>query len=118
MKSERELGAGRGPRKASRFPAPKVSLASGEKLTPLHWFALLFGLFLGLSLIKFGNPVILDSKVIPPSSWDEYWSDPWPPGWSFWLLIPLAVAGVLLVLVKKLRWHRSHWLWLLPLIWF
>ena len=80
-------------------------------------FPLVFGLFLGLALLKFGNPVILDAKVSAPQSLAEAWSLTWPPRWSLWLLGPLVLAGTGLVLVKRPRWPGSRWLWILPLTW-
>ena len=40
----------------------------GKKITAPEIYALAFGLFLGLTIWKFGNPVILDQKIIPPAS--------------------------------------------------
>jgi len=81
------------------------------------YFALAFGLFLGLAIWKFGNPVILDTKVLPPSSLGDFWSDPWPPHWANRLLIPFAIAGLILGLPHKPVRPANHWLWLLPLLW-
>jgi len=81
-------------------------------------YALLFGSFLGLALWKFGNPVILDHKIIPPASPAEWWADPWPTHWSNWVLLPFALAGFWLALSGKSRWPGKRWLWLLPLMWF
>jgi O-antigen ligase len=81
-------------------------------------YALAFGLFLGLSIWKFGNPVILDPKIIPPKTLAEFWSEPWPTHWANWILLPLAAIGALLALKNKLRWPKAKWLWLLPLLWF
>ena len=32
-----------------------------------RWVVVLFGLFLGLCILKFGNPIILDQLIEPPS---------------------------------------------------
>ena len=79
----------------------------------------MFGLFLGLAIWKFGNPVILDHKIITPSSPGEFWSEAWPTHWANWIL-PAAGARR-----RDLRLHkadsagrRPRWLWLLPLLWF
>ena len=80
-------------------------------------YALLFGLFLGLAVWKFGNPVILDHKIIPPTSPAEFWSFAWPAHWSDWLWPPFALAGGWLALSNKARWLGTRWLWLLPLLW-
>jgi len=81
-------------------------------------FALVFGLFLGLAIWKFGNPVILDHKIIPPASPSEWWADAWPTHWGNWILLPLALIGGWRALSGKPRWPGTRWLWLLPLLWF
>jgi len=86
--------------------------------TPDRLYALLFGLFLGLTIWKFGNPVILDQKITPPASLSEVWTDAWPTHWINWLLLPLVLAGGWLALAGKRRWLATHRLWLLPLLWF
>ena len=81
-------------------------------------FALAFGLFLGLAFWKFGNPVILDHKIIPPASPSELWADAWPTHWANWIFLPVALVGTLVAFRSKLCWPARHWLWLLPLLWF
>ena len=93
--------------------APKTQPNAAPRL-----FALLFGAFLGLALLKFGNPVILNDRISAPSGLSETWQNAWPPAWSCWLLAPLIIAGTLLTLVKRSTWPGKRLLWLLPLIWF
>ena len=81
------------------------------------YYALAFGLFLGLTIWKFGNPVILDNKVFPPASWADFWNDAWPLHWGNWIFLPLAIIGALLAFKGKPRQWSARWLWLLPLIW-
>jgi hypothetical protein len=81
-------------------------------------YALVFGLFLGLALLKFGNPVILDESVAPPDSLRELVAFAWPIHWAYWLLVPLAVAGAAIAALCRPRWRGSPWLWILPVIWF
>jgi O-antigen ligase len=88
-----------------------------RKLTALEIYALAFGLFLGLCIWKFGNPVILDSKIDPPSTPAEFWLFAWPTHWANWFLFPLAVAGAILVVAKQSLWPGPKWLWLPPLLW-
>src|SRR5690606_13921838 len=78
------------------------------------WLALAFGLFLGLALLKFGNPVVLDSKVSAPKNLAEFWFYAWPPSWSLWFLLPLAIIAGFWVVGNKPRWPGSKSLWLLP----
>jgi len=87
-------------------------------MSALDLYALSFGLFLGLSIIKFGNPVILDQKIILPTSLQEAWIYAWPSHWAYGLLVPLALAGAALGVVSGLRWPGNRWLWMLPLLWF
>lgn len=81
-------------------------------------YALLFGLFLGLSILKFGNPIILNDKIPSPNSLREAFVYFWPPLWGVWLLIPLVVAAVWIVFRSRSRWPGSIWLGMLPLVWF
>jgi len=82
------------------------------------YFALAFGLFLGLTILKFGNPVILDSKISSPVSLSDFLNDAWPTHWANWILLPLALAGAAIAFSRKLPWPTIKWLWLLPLLWF
>src|SRR5271170_997557 len=93
-------------------------MKSEKKISGMEFYAFAFGLFLGLAILKFGNPVILDNKIIPPASLSEFWSDPWPTHWANWILMPLALAGGFIAFANKLRWPTNNWLWLLPCLWF
>jgi hypothetical protein len=93
-------------------------MKSGVKTNGIEFYALAFGLFLGLAILKFGNPVILDGKIPPPVSISDYLNDPWPTHWANWGLLPLVLAGAVIVWSRKLRWPTTKWLWLLPLLWF
>ena len=81
-------------------------------------YALAFGLFLGLAILKFGNPVILDSKIFAPATPADFWNDPWPTHWANWIFLPFALTGAAIIFSKKIRWPVSRWLWLLPVFWF
>ena len=89
-----------------------------RKFTATEIYALAFGLFLGLALWKFGNPVILDHKIITPESPAAFWADAWPTHWANWIFPPLALAGAAFAFTNKSRWSANKWLWLLPLLWF
>lgn len=88
-----------------------------KKLTTTELYALVFGLFLGLCIWKFGNPVILDHKISAPETFNEWLNTPWPLHWAYWILFPLVGLGTCLTLRSKINWPASHWLWLLPLVW-
>jgi hypothetical protein len=98
-------------------PAP-TNKPFAKQFSATEIFAIVFGLFLGLSLLKFGNPVILDQIIFTPKSWASAWTDAWPLHWANWLLAILVVIGAALALAVKPRWQSSRWLWILPLVWF
>jgi hypothetical protein len=102
-----------------------------NKFAATEIYALAFGLFLGLAFWKFGNPVILDHKITPPSTPAEFWHESWPTHWANWIFLPLAIVGALLAFKQNFRWGErprepargdthptTKWLWLLPLLWF
>jgi O-antigen ligase len=78
-------------------------------------FAGLMGAWLGVSLLKFGNPVILDRLVEPPDGFWEYVFSPWPVGWGYWMLAVLVLGGATMA---RFNSTAPRWLTVLPLIWF
>ncbi|MEY4917688.1 MAG: hypothetical protein RL616_1601 [Verrucomicrobiota bacterium] len=82
-------------------------------------FALVFGLFLGLCIWKFGNPVILDHKISAPTTPAEFLDFAWPPHWANWILLPLAIFGGLHAFKNRAAiFHPpSSILCFLPLLW-
>ena len=93
-------------------------MKSENKSTGTGLYAAAFGLFLGLAILKFGNPVILDQTIAPPVSAAEFWTDAWPLHWGNWIFLPLALAGAGLAFTRRFHWPGTPWLWLLPLFWF
>jgi hypothetical protein len=89
----------------------------GSKIAANEIYALAFGLFLGLCIWKFGNPVILDANIDAPVTPAEFWRFAWPTHWANWIFFPLAGAGAILALSKQPRWPGPKWLWLPPLFW-
>ncbi len=77
-------------------------------------FAGLFGALLGLSLLKFGNPVVLDKLVEPPKDAWEWLLMGWPVNFAYPLVVGVAVAGLFCLDRRSLA--RS-WAFLLPLPW-
>ncbi len=83
------------------------------------------GLFLGLGLLKFGNPVILASRVKPPDDVWEFLIGTWPLPWGYVLLALILMWGMLLAFLSP-GFHpgsdsprsRRCWLVWLPLGWF
>jgi O-antigen ligase len=95
-------------------------MKSAKKLAANEIYALAFGLFLGLCILKFGNPVILDKRILPPASFSDYWYGAWPIHWVNWFFLPLAAIGALLFVQSAgalPRRHYSPWLLVLPLVW-
>ena len=64
-------------------------MTSGKKFAAIDICALIFGFFLGLCILKFGDPVILDEKIFPPANISEFLSDSWPTHWANWIFFPL-----------------------------
>ena len=87
-------------------------------LSATEIYALVFGLFLGLAILKFGNPAILDQVIGSPTSFSELLRDPWPLHWANAVLAVLAVIGAVVAFANKARWTGPRWLWILPLVWF
>ncbi len=85
-------------------------------LARMGW-ALAFGLFLGLCLWKFGNPVILDSKISDPATWRDFLTEAWPPRWAGLMLAPLTLAWLLTNRFGKADWKELEWWGLAPLFW-
>src|SRR2546430_13201557 len=78
-------------------------------------FAGFTGAWLGLSLLKFGNPVILDQLIEPPAGFWEWVFNSWPVGWGYWMLAGLAIAGGATLIRGSVAAPR--WLVILPLTW-
>lgn len=77
----------------------------------------MFGAFLGLALLKLGNPVVLDSQIPGPQKLDEWWSFPWPPRWSSVILLILGLPGLAFAVFSGRRWVGHRILWMLPVLW-
>jgi len=100
------------------MPPTSTSRPSRHSLTAPELYSLAFGLFLGLAIVKFGNPVILDQIIFAPTSFSEFWHDAWPLHWANWFLAIMVLVGAGLATALKPRWPATRWLWILPIIWF
>lgn len=89
---------------------PTEPAASGiEKI-----FAFVFGSFLGLALLKFATPSVMDRFVTAPTSGIEWLIFVWP------LKTAYPLAGIVLLCgLAAARWKRiaPRWLMLLPAAW-
>jgi len=95
------------PKPAPRIPRPSEWLPGA--------FAVTFGGFLALSLLKFGNPPILESYVTAPQDPYEFvFFSPWPITWAYGMFSALAVLGAF---VTRKRSGLPLWLILLPIAW-
>ncbi len=65
-------------------------------------FAGLFGLLLGLSLVKFGNPIVLEKMIEWPTNIYEWIFMAWPVVIAYWLLGGVMVLGLLVA-----RWKTG-----------
>ncbi len=78
------------------------------------FFSILFGAVLGVGLVKFGNPIILDRLVETPHGFWELLLQPWPISWGYAFLVIAAVCGLL----NRPKISRVPlWVLLTPLIW-
>ncbi len=94
--------------------AKPVPIARQQLLLPAA-FAAAFGAFLGLALLKFGNPPIMEKFTTPPTNvYEVVLGSPWPIAWAYRLLAVVAVLGLFLARRKE---HAPLWLVLLPLVW-
>ncbi|MGI8966902.1 MAG: O-antigen ligase family protein [Limisphaerales bacterium] len=77
-------------------------------------FAALVGIFLALALLKFGNPIILESQIAAPKDIYEFFFQSWPVYWGRIFLGVLVLAQI-----KIGKWKRPAPLWILilPLLW-
>src|SRR5947207_1232265 len=96
------------------MPATLSGRPARERAWP-KFFAGLTGAWLGVSLLKFGNPVILDQLIESPKDFWEFVFNPWPVAWGYYVLVGLVVGGATLIRFDVTVPRR---LVLLPLIWF
>jgi hypothetical protein len=96
------------------MPPTRIDSAAAALDQRRSGFAAVAGLFLGLSLLKFGNPAVLDSMVATPAGYWEFMLQPWPLVWGYTLLLGLVVMGVW---AAERRFPRAGWPTLLPLAW-
>lgn len=94
---------------------PKTDVSSMRPKALQKLFAAAAGAFLGLAMVKFGNPAILDSLVTPPEDVWQLLFMAWPLRWGYGFLAAVTALGLLL---WRFRWPTPKWPVVLPLIWF
>ncbi len=77
-------------------------------------FALFFGAFLGLTLLKFANPPIMESWVTTPKDPYEFVLSSWPIIWGYGLLGVVAILGIVIANWKA---NIPRWLAAMPITW-
>lgn len=99
--------------KTSASRAGQTNAATGKRATPPATlslpqtvFALLCGIWIGLSFLKFGNPIIFDRMVGTPKDWAEFVFTPWPLAWGYAMLVVVIVAAIP---VLKAGFDRRAW---------
>lgn len=102
--------------RAAKTNSPAVLAAQpppeGDLLSRV--FAGVFGAFLGLALLKFPNPPVLETLVVSPTNLFEWILSAWPIVIAYWLLGIVVVIGLVAGLAKP---AAPKWLLLLPLAW-
>jgi O-antigen ligase len=82
-------------------------------------FAAIAGFFFFVALLKFGNPVILESLVTPPENFYEFLYLLWPIKWGYFCVIPVIIIGLFAikpsVIALAPRWVKYSLF--LPLAW-
>jgi O-antigen ligase len=99
-----------------------MNVAGQSKLKPVEAkpegfgkvFALLFGLLLGLALVKFGNVVVMEKFVTVPANIYELIFNGWPLVWGYWMLAGVTVVGLM---VARWRVRVPKVVVFLPLAW-
>lgn len=100
-----------------------ASAAPPKPLTAVGILCLALGALLGLALLKFGNPVILDHQVGVPAGFLDALplTVSWPVGWGQGLVLFISLAAAIVLGVSRNAplpaLARRVWLWLPPLLW-
>jgi O-antigen ligase len=112
--------------KAEPKPKPGIQAQAGNGW--LQWmqngFAVMLGLFLGVALVKFGNPVVMEKYSTRPTNIYEFLFASWPAAWGYGLcvvvfLIGMVVAAVVIRRQLAVGWRpgRLWWIGVIPLVW-
>lgn len=94
--------------------ASKPNPTGARTLESQRLFPLLFGAFLGLALLKFCNPPVMDRFVIAPTNGYEWVISTWPTRIGYWLLTGVVIGGLFSF---RLQISTPRWLVALPAVW-
>jgi len=98
----------------SKLGGPPIAV---ERTAANVWeqvFAALFGGLLGLSLLKFGNPIIMEKYMEWPTNLFEWVLNSWPIVIGYWIL---AIVTALGLFVAQWKITTPKWLVAMPLVW-
>ena len=107
------------PAKPTRSAPPSAAPVTAEaKLARL--FSCLMGGMLAIALLKLGNPITMESRVVRPVDAVEFLLNSWPAVWGYGVLLAVAVCGLVVVrrrpdLPRILVWLPAVW-WLWQLL--
>lgn len=78
-------------------------------------YAVAFGVWIGLALLKFGNPSVFADRIEAPDDPYQFLINPWPLSWGYILML-----GLLPIAFRCWHWPREAPLWIiiLPAVWF
>ncbi len=98
------------PPPTSRPLPPPPARSPAQRLFPA-----VLGAFLGLALLKFGNPPILEKfNQAPTDVYQLLFGFPWPIGWAYGMLLFVGFLGLIIAVN---RYRSPRWLVFLPMMW-
>ena len=78
------------------------------------FFALVAGGWIGIALVKLGNPVIFDRLVTPPQNFAEFIFTSWPIAWGYLLFAVVVISSLA---IAKPGWRNDQWPVILLAVW-
>ena len=105
MKTARTAKTTGHPSKAGKHPVTRP-VRDSTNSTKQTLFLLAAGIWIGLSLLKFGNPVIFGALITAPANVAEFIFVAWPPAWGYVVLALVVVASLGIL---KPRFEKRHW---------
>src|SRR6266403_4144242 len=89
-----------------------LSLQTSERMADsscFQFYLSFFGLFLGLCLLKFGNPPIMEKYVDSPGDgYQLIFGYPWPIAWAYRMLALVALLGIACVLSLRRKGNSEN----------